>query len=517
MYKLTVKCGKGKECEVDLESESVIKYVDKGTHKSQFILPKNSSSKGNTSKESTESKEVDKCLVLENYKINAFSCYMDSLLFCLFAFPTKFVETYFLKLDIERFTNILTEVRIGKDTPHEAELTVEQIGTVIEYIASIHTILVEINKKFRSEIKEDKCTTLRPKLLKDPLEVLKPIAERDFVFAKNLQEDVSEFLQALLKTFFITTIEFEKSMIYTNTTKHFPEKKTDRIEKTDPFISYYPFELQKEKNDISINQTETLLEIDEYLKDTSALSKEQSIEYDLLKRKQMIGLILNFVHIIGDSKVLKILTSLQAQDKIISDIIILFIKNDSYDIVKNMVLFTLKQLEDFYSTLRNSVPPSFFQTKIIPSVTKYKTERDRIYYKSQQDILKMIIYYDKKVEREQLKLIDEPQNQFIIFNIKRFANPPTKDTTPIEISLLLKISDTTTLQLNQIVVHEGISIISGHYVVYFRCNEKWYKYDDAKGIIPIDKGTFEDLLAYNKNVVQKNCALLIYNNIKPTV
>ena len=81
----------------------------------------------------------------------------------------------------------------------------------------------------------------------------------------------------------------------------FQKKKTDRIEKTDPFISYYPSELQKEKNDISINETETLLEPDEYLKDTSALSKEQSIQYDLLKRKQMIGLIINCVIIIEDS------------------------------------------------------------------------------------------------------------------------------------------------------------------------------------------------------------------------
>jgi ubiquitin C-terminal hydrolase len=77
--------------------------------------------------------------------------------------------------------------------------------------------------------------------------------------------------------------------------------------------------------------------------------------------------------------------------------------------------------------------------------------------------------------------------------------------------------------LNQIIVHTG-DTASGHYFVYFRCNDNWYEYNDkpdsrmsghnrVSKIIKI--GDFSMLLKSTR--VTKDCNLLIYSYINPTV
>jgi ubiquitin C-terminal hydrolase len=72
------------------------------------------------------------------------------------------------------------------------------------------------------------------------------------------------------------------------------------------------------------------------------------------------------------------------------------------------------------------------------------------------------------------------------------------------------------LTLNQMIIHSGSSVSKGHYTVRFRCNDNWYLYDDMGPTVK-EVGTFEKLISDQNEFIKKNCSILIYSDIDPTI
>ena len=64
------------------------------------------------------------------------------------------------------------------------------------------------------------------------------------------------------------------------------------------------------------------------------------------------------------------------------------------------------------------------------------------------------------------------------------------------------------LKLQSIIVHIG-SAIGGHYICLFKCNDKWYEFDDLSKHVSLI-GSLNDVYKYNDHFYVKNCTDLIY-------
>ena len=142
------------------------------------------------------------------------------------------------------------------------------------------------------------------------------------------------------------------------------------------------------------------------------------------------------------------------------------------------------------------------------------------------------VTYNRVQESQVYREPVEDADKFIAIPINRLTGEYNADTNEfvqiknraaVEIAPELKFNrgSATTLTLNQIIVHEGGGG-GGHYVVYFRCNDYWYLYNDNPGGASKGQtstitriGTFTQLL---KNTsVKKDAHMLIYSNSEQIV
>ena len=67
------------------------------------------------------------------------------------------------------------------------------------------------------------------------------------------------------------------------------------------------------------------------------------------------------------------------------------------------------------------------------------------------------------------------------------------------------------------VIHNSSRIDAGHYNVRFRCKDKWYLYDDMGPTVSIfgKLGTLQEII--KNDDIKRNCTLLIYSSINPTI
>ena len=111
----------------------------------------------------------------------------------------------------------------------------------------------------------------------------------------------------------------------------------------------------------------------------------------------------------------------------------------------------------------------------------------------------------------------------MVLQLRRFGyeEDAIKNTTPIEPPQTLRLNEhSDELQLNNIIVHLGTTVRGGHYIAYFKCNGKWYLYNDLRDRIE-RVGTYDQLLNHPiitkdgsrfeySGTVANNCYLLFY-------
>jgi uncharacterized UBP type Zn finger protein len=451
-----------------------------------------------------EVKPDDTCLSVNKLWYEQYSCYVDSVLFTLFSFPTPFVERYLLHPDMEEIDMSIRSTNLdGKS------LTEPQITKVMTYIRLINQVLIQINNHFRGTERMDYCRNLRPVLLKDPFMILQNKPE--YVFAQKKQEDAGEFIQALVKTFFINTINFTNIKSFSNSVNSSISDSVTSIDSIPmaPFFVYTPDQLQQKQ--LQLTKTIlTKLDIDDYFfgnQSQNSQFQSNKAQFNNLKKTQQVAILTIMLNTLKDKKktpAYEIPEYKQTIDLILA--------NKQIEVIRT---YTLEQLTILYRTLQER-SGTFFTNTIFPIISQLKKDPKSAYYKAGEEIVKLhSIYYDVFKESENYEAENKEENKFIIINVKRFNGMKKKDSTAIEIPETVVLTDSATkedivLVLNQIVVHDGSTVAAGHYTVRFRCKDNWYLYNDIGPEI-------NQVGVQDNDFVKKNCSVLIYSNINPTI
>ena len=85
---------------------------------------------------------------------------------------------------------------------------------------------------------------------------------------------------------------------------------------------------------------------------------------------------------------------------------------------------------------------------------------------------------------------------------------------PIICTKQITLKSKRILKLNAVVVHIG-TVGGGHYVVYFKCNNNWFLYDDLNQINPTRTqfiGSYENLMK-SRNIYRKNVNVKTHGTI----
>ena len=208
------------------------------------------------------------CVDLPFYKNLNDSCYMDSIIFTLMAFPSSFLSSYILNPEVsDIISRKLSE--LGYDRTDRER--------ILKYVEKIQRIINKIDRELQSRqitshlnnVPVAECVSLRIELLKDPLNALLPQAEiekdrldeKDLCFGNASQEDASEFVEALFRTFFIENLTTTETVTY-RSTMH-PDQRKQPSFKTSQTYPIYPIALDSYDFDtpefiLSTTFTETL-------------------------------------------------------------------------------------------------------------------------------------------------------------------------------------------------------------------------------------------------------------------
>jgi ubiquitin C-terminal hydrolase len=356
------------------------------------------------------------CVDMPFYKNIHNSCYMDSVIFTLMAFPSDFVHHYLLN---PQLLDIISAKLIAP------KYHIEDRKKILAYVEKIQNIIIKIHTELQSRqltanlnnVPVEECVSLRRELLKDPLNVLQPDI-RDFHFGNASQEDAPEFLEALFRTFFIETLTITETITYESST-HPDQRKRPRVNVTQK----YPV-----------------------------------------------------IPIALDDVIESLILSKPVEEKLDADS---FLRGDE--------------------NAANAKADTAFKNMKYPKI------------------------FDIKNTETKFEVSLDPQDQFMILSLNRFDRHGNKNTKAIPPPQSIRLNrDSPELQLNNIIVHVGDTIKSGHYVAYFKCNDNWYLYNDMRDIIE-RIGTYEQLLKHRilssdkkrfsyKGTVKNNAYLLFYNN-----
>jgi hypothetical protein len=381
------------------------------------------------------------CVDLPFYKNKKDSCYMDSIIFTLMAFPSSFLSSYILNPEVsDIISRKLSE--LGYDTRDRER--------ILKYVEKIQRIINKIDRELQSRqitshlnnVPVAECVSLRRELLKNPLNALLPQAKiekdrldkKDLCFGNASQEDASEFVEALFRTFFIENLTTTETVTY-RSTMH-PDQRKQPSFKTSQTYPIYPISL------------------------------------------------------------------------------------DSYDFdTPEFILSTT-----FTETL--SSDSSLRTNNILPANTKKSNGSLLTPTGLKAFNVKYPKVFDIKTTQTKLEVSGAPQDQFMVLQLKRFyydftTERTVKDIRPINPPKTIRLNEhSAELHLNNIIVHLGHTIESGHYVAYFKCNGNWYLYNDMRDRIE-RIGTYEQLLKHRilndeetdfqyPGTLENNCYLLFY-------
>jgi len=350
--------------------------------------------------------ESEQCKAVNKYRNYNNSCYIDSVLFALFAFPTEFVRHYILDRNVQEIRDELRRKKLNdaekSDAYKEGDLDV-----IIPYITKIQQVLNNIfrrgNNQRLNSIGSNSSET------ENLRSILRNSYNGDLFTEMNLgtytEEDVAEFIRILFDVFNINNItknetQTFKSTVYQNI------KEEERV-KTDAQPPIYKI--------------------------------EQTILDELRKPTEIFNLSGRHFHVEFDERN--------------------YVNNESDEKVFNI--------------------------------------RDTI---------------------DNFQIVPSTNNHFMILQIPRFYydlhnEESVKTTQKIYPPLHVRINhESPLLELNQIIVHIGRTPKQGHYATYFKCNHKWYLYNDTEGISFV--GTYTQLLDHKVwgAKLKNNAYLLFYSN-----
>lgn len=512
MYKIKVECLE-KPCEVIFSSISEIAELENNGAKVTIISPvaptpatAQAAPKGalTPTQIQTMVKTIktipisDGCLDVEKYKYESNSCYMDSLLFALFSTPTKFVESYIINADMTKLRRYVSALRV-----YDVKISTGDTNKIMDYIETVHKILLEVRNKYAGTLEQDYCRNLRPILLKDPIHILNPVHKMPFA-SKN-QEDVGEFLQAIFKTFYISNVDMVEENTYINSSDSSIYKVSDKVVRSEaPFYILYPGLTKTKLNNLTTESEERLDET-EYVYDEARKPRDAETlkQIEELRKLQVVSMITKTVAIIVSHNKESIFDGLQDTDyqdipQQIKD------KKQLYIVAA----YTLDELIRCYNLL-TVLADKFYTTTIAPEMKAVRQNPALKYYQSQQEINRLIkYYYDIIIRKESYVISGNEKDNFMVVNVNRFADAPSKDTSVVQISNILNV-DKSVLELSHIIAHSGTSLTSGHYTTAFKCEGIWYKYDDLSENIT-KLGTFEELNKLENGFYTKNSVLLFY-------
>ena len=373
------------------------------------------------------------CVEMPFYINHDNSCYMDSIIFTLMAFPSPFLNLYILNPQLSHIiSRKLSE--LGYDRTDRQR--------ILKYVEKIQKIIIKIYSELQSRqitphlnnVPVAECVSLRRELLKNPLNALLPqdkiesdrLNNKKLCFGNANQEDASEFVEALFLTFFIENLTTTETVTY-RSTMHPDQRKQPRINTSQTYPIYQ-------------------VALDSYDFDTQKFILSTTFEEKLDESS--------------------------------------FLRGDE--------------------NAANAKHDTAFKNKKYPKI------------------------FDIKHTETKLEVSGAPQDNFMILQLKRFdVNYETeqtfKNTTPIKPPKTIRLNeDSAELHLNNIIVHVGHTIESGHYVAYFKCNDNWYLYNDLNPQNKMERvGTYEQLLKHRilndeetdfkySGTLENNCYLLFY-------
>ena len=488
-------------------------------------------------KENTEPKKpkliikskINSCENIKGYNFNKNSCYADSTLFSLFAFPSDFVQHYILNAKEEEIKQ-----RMDKSNHIKLGYTEEQKQTILDYVLFIQSIVKDtVNMLHQGGNGSNNLSNeLRNNLLGNPTDIITNPLNKPWQIkekGRTDEQDTHEFLLSLFGTFFIENI---KSEITRNYYKN--EKLAISLDKeksnSSPTILLSISEINN-FNELNFTNKEELEFGNEFIPELRSLI-DSSVELQTIEKQKTLLLI---------NKLLNIIYKDYSKNKLLnSNLTTLVVKAKYKSIINVMDGINTKKLEqddmkfneavkkvpinlekEFYREIKDIFGKNLDYSenqKIANQIDKYIKEVSSPYHiKHLQFLSKISIYGNKLSINYNYKVPDNAYDQYIIISISRF-NPfdQVKNTKLFEISDSLLKQNGDRLQLNSIVIHEGSSIEQGHYTVAFRCNDMWYEYNNIGNKIK-KIGTFAELLQYQNQSIPKNCVQLYYNNIIPRV
>lgn len=362
----------------------------------------------------TDDLESGHCKDVQKYAYNNNSCWMDSVLFALFAFPTPFIKHYILApARVDQIREELALEKIGvKDAYTEAELK-----DIISYIKKIQLILQNIsangnNQPLNSIGPDDNRTKLyhTDSLRRVLQQSVTDTGKFTVIDEENIyrEMDVGEFVTNIFNVFNISNITENEYKIFTSNLDSTIEYKSPvHTTRTHPLVLIKIDELKEEKKVFNLSHRDLHEETD-----FIDSGKEYNVEHATYNFQTVTSKINNF---------------------------------------------------------------------IILQIPRFKT----------------------KVDDHGNKVWDEDGN-IVKVKDRKIIYPPLK----------VKINnESPELELKQIIVHTGLDMETGHYVTYFKCNHKWYLYNDMYGAIEF-VGTYTQLLDHKSggSKLKRNAYLLFYSD-----
>jgi hypothetical protein len=370
------------------------------------------------------------CKSLHIYWYKNNSCYVDSVLFSLFALPSKWISDIMTQIrngtylerysdELMRRANVITS--LGYIPKQERD-----IKDLKEYLGRIYRMMLSIYDQYQNAGQCGLYENLRNiKLLTSPLEIFakKPV----YPFQNIGQQDANELLVIIFSHFRhpdLPKVSQQRITTYVKTSKMLelmpPQKKATKSVQTKSNLIYDTIYIQ-------------LVESDD---------------------------IVNF----------------QGQ------------------------IFSFSEMSD-----RERQYKEYYNPFDKPALHRLKGQEQQNAFKENFDG-----YFDKFNQVDTYS-VDDSQSLLIVRLERNFNNRKLQKNFLIEKELF-------GLQLKKIIVHEGDEKAQGgHYVVYFECGKKWYKYDDnAKSKAIEEYGNFNAIaqLAETeeevRNNVSTNCTTLFY-------
>lgn len=478
----------------------------------------------------------DKCMDKSGYLYKNNSCYLDSSLFALFAFPSHFIKEYIIDVTPEIIKNrLLTNNKNIEERKYFSKLTPTQIDEVVSYVIKIRDIVIRIIDKIQNgNNTKDNTYSLEIKtnLLRDLRSVI--TNPTDTPWNNSEQQDVGAFIECLLNTFCIQntanieTIKIFKNDILLNTS----QQTIWQIPKISLYVSE---DMEVNSSVFSQTQTEELAVGNEYM--IGVKTVRDPIRAQMTKDKQLVYLINHMLSVLENKPKFKTYLDdiLRNKDSTYYALYITIFGNGKLiELNKNPKLleetirgFDIGLFNDLYDSLNKMILKVNKQDySLQDNFREYKNKPTGAYYRLNQEYLGLLEnqYGNKIITSNDIEINPgKLEDHYVIVTLNRFAADGSKMNKSVKFVPTISTRYGTELQLNSIIVHVGESVNQGHYYVVFRCNDLWYIYDNTKSNKATDKpiieriGTLEDLVAYQTGFILKNATQLFYNNIKPTV